>query len=80
MDKHLVEFKKGDIVAYRPYGRAYQALIVEVKPHVNIWGDDDERVWYDIQAPECCRTLISCTGLCIAQSQYFVERKEEYLV
>ena len=81
---HEIEFEIGQLIHYKPYEESNPRRVVGIKPHQNIWGAEDVRVWYELCTLEefvrgrkfvCTET----TGKCIEESIYFEEHKNEAL-
>ena len=70
---HKIEFKVGQEVTYFPYEDPVRRVIVSIRPHQNIWGKPDVRVWYRMTNPMTPGDSIvtDSTGLCIKESIYF---------
>lgn len=76
-----VEFKTGDKVTFRPYGKAIPAKVVKIVPANKVgWVEDDDRIFYKLTGANNKHALTTTTtGGSIMESSLYTPMEDQAL-
>lgn len=77
MIKDKIEFEIDQKVTFNPYGEKHIRYVVNIRPHIDSFGRQDNRVFYLLSNEKGGRICTETSGLCIEESIYFKELTQE---